>query len=270
MENDKTNGEMSFWEHLEELRWILVRSTLGILISTVIAFVFFRFIFDGLLFAPMQPTFFTNRLLCQMGEWLNSSVLCINQNRLEIINISLSGQFTIHLMVSLYTGIILSFPYIIFNLWQFVKPALYPGERRITLRVVFWVSLLFFVGVLFGYYIITPLTIHFLGSYSVSSEVSNTISLNSYIGSITSVTLASGILFELPLVILFLTKTGVVTPALLKKYRKHSFIAIMVLAAIITPPDIISLVLVVIPLWLLFEVSLGLSSRLYSNRETAT
>jgi sec-independent protein translocase protein TatC len=258
--------EMSFWEHLEELRWVLVRSSLAIVVAAATSFVFYQFIFDCIIFAPMSPNFITNKTLCRLSELFNSPVLCINKQPLQIININLAGQFTMHLVSSIYSGIIIAFPYIIFQLWQFIKPALYPNERRKSRKAVFVISFLFFVGVLFGYYIITPITMHFLGTYSVSTDVTNTISLNSYISSITSATLASGIVFELPVLVIFLTQTGIITPSFLKKYRRHSLVAIMVLAAIITPPDVISLILVVVPLWALFEISLLVSTRLYNKK----
>lgn len=261
-----SNVEMGFLDHLEELRWVMVRSALGIVVCAIIAFVFSDFIFDTLILSPKSPDFFTNRMLCAIGAKLNSPNLCINSNPLNIININMAGQFNMHIMVSFYVGIMVAFPFIIFQFWSFIKPALYDVERKRSRGAVFYVSLLFTIGVLFGYYIISPLTIHFLGGYSISSEVTNQINLGSYIGSVVSVTLASGLLFELPVLIVFLTKAGIVTPNFLRKYRKHTFIVIMTVAAIITPPDVLSLLLVTFPLWLLFELSIALSSRLYKRR----
>lgn len=254
---------MGFLEHLEELRWALIRSSIGILLAAIAAFVFYRFIFDSIILAPKSSGFLTNRILCTLAEKMGSSVLCINTEHLNIININMAGQFNTHLMVSLYCGIILAFPYIVYQGWSFIKPALYHEERQRTRGAIFYISLLFIIGVLFGYYIISPLTIHFLGGYSISSEVTNQINLSSYIASVVSVTLATGLLFELPVLILFLTKAGIVTPSFLKKYRRHAFIVIMVVAAIITPPDVLSLLLVTFPLWLLFEVSIAVSARMY-------
>ncbi len=259
--------EMGFLDHLEELRWVMVRSAIAVVVCAVIAFVFSGFIFDNLILAPKSPEFFTNRILCALADRLGSSNLCINSSPLNIININMAGQFNTHIMVSFYMGIITAFPFIVMQFWRFIKPALYEVERRRSRGAVFYVSALFVIGVLFGYYIISPLTIHFLGGYSVSSEVTNQINLGSYIASVVSVTLASGLLFELPILIVFLTKAGLVTPSFLRKYRKHTFILIMIVAAIITPPDVLSLLLVTFPLWLLFELSIVLSSRLYKRRK---
>lgn len=259
-------GEMGFLDHLEELRRVIVRSSIGVVIGAVGAFIFSGFIFDKLILMPKSPEFFTNRLLCSLAQTLDSPTLCINSAPLNIININMAGQFNTHIMVSFYVGLIVAFPFIIFQLWQFIKPALYEAERRKARGAVFYISALFMIGVLFGYYIISPLTIHFLGGYSVSGEVTNQINLGSYIASITSVTLAAGLLFELPVLVVFLTKAGIVTPSFLRKYRKHTFIVIMTVAAIITPPDILSLLLVTFPLWLLFELSIWLSAKLYKRR----
>ena len=256
-------SEMGFLDHLEELRWVLVRAAAGILLAAIGAFVSYRFIFDYVIFGPKSPDFVTNRVLCLIAQSINAPALCINSKPLEIININMAGQFNTHLMVSLYAGIIVAFPYIIFQLWNFVKPALYEHERKRARGAVFYISLLFFVGVCFGFFIIAPFTIHFLGTYRISPEVTNQINLGSYLSSVAAVTLAVGLLFELPILILFLTKANIVSPTFLKKYRKHAFIVIMVIAAIITPPDVFSLILVTIPMWLLYEFSIFISSRHY-------
>lgn len=259
---ESTEKEMGFLDHLEELRWVLVRSSIGVVIGALLAFIFYRYIFDYIVLAPKSPEFFTNRMLCKLSGILDSPMLCINANPLSIININMAGQFNTHIQVSLYAGFIITFPFVVFQIWNFIKPALYPSERKRIRGAVFFISTLFLTGVLFGYYIISPLTIHFLGGYSISSEVINQINLGSYIASVASVTLATGLVFELPIFILFLTKAGIVTPAFLRKYRKHAFILIMIVAAIITPPDVLSLLLVTLPLWLLFEVSIIVSSRI--------
>ena len=269
MREQAKKDEMGFLDHLEELRWVLVRSVIAIVVGAIAAFVFSDFIFDRLILLPKTPEFFTNRVLCHIAQKLNSPLLCINSSPLNIININMAGQFNMHIMVSVYVGIILAFPFVVFQFWRFIKPALYDAERKRSRGAVFYISTLFMVGVFFGYFVISPLTIHFLGGYSVSSEVTNQINLGSYIASVASVTLAAGILFELPVLIVFLTKAGIVTPMFLRKYRKHTFIVIMLVAAIITPPDIISLMLVTFPLWLLFEASIGLSARLYKRKQRA-
>jgi len=263
----KDKNEMTFLEHLEELRWHIIRSVAAILVIAITAFVFRRIIFDIIILAPKTPDFFTNRMFCKFGTLVNVPALCINRNEFEIININMAGQFTTHILVSIIAGVILSFPYIFFEFWIFLKPALYQKEKRHATGAVFYSSLLFILGILFGYYLITPLSVHFLGSYKVSDQVANQINLISYISTISSVTLASGIIFELPIMVYFLTKIGLLTPQFLRKYRRHSVIVILALSAIITPPDIFSQVLVCVPLLLLYEIGIGISKRIVAQEE---
>lgn len=259
------NSEMSFLEHLEELRWHIVRSLISIIIFAIVAFIFHNIVFDQIILLPKSKEFFTNRMLCLFGEYVNVQRLCINTKPLSIISIKMAGQFSTHIKVSLILGFIIAFPYIFFEFWSFAKPALHKGEKKAAKGAIFFSSFLFFLGVLFGYFIIVPLSVHFLGSYSVSSEVTNQINLISYIGTVTSVVLASGILFELPILVYFLSKAGLVTPQFLKKYRKHSLVLILALSAIITPPDIFSQVLVAFPLLLLYEVGIIISKRIVNK-----
>ncbi len=258
---------MSFLEHLEELRWHLVRSFLAIVVIAILAFIFRDIVFDRIILAPKTPEFFTNRNFCSFSKLVNVPALCINSKPFQIININMAGQFTTHIMVSLIAGIIVAFPYIFFEFWSFLKPALYKKEKSHTSGAVFFSSLLFLLGVLFGYYIITPLSVHFLGSYKVSEQVLNQINLISYISTVASVTLASGIIFELPILVYFLTKIGLLSPEFLKKYRKHSIIVILALSAIITPPDIFSQVLVCFPLLILYEIGIMISKRIIAQEK---
>jgi sec-independent protein translocase protein TatC len=264
--NKKTEGEMTFLQHLEELRWHIIKSLGAIVAGAVVAFIFKDFLFDSVILAPNNPDFITNRLLCRLADVVNAPVLCINQNPVELINIKLSGQFTTHLNISIVAGLILAFPYIFWEFWSFFKPALYEKERKYARGAVFTASLLFLTGILFGYYIITPLSINFLGSYRVSDLVDNQINITSYIGSVTSVALSAGIIFELPILVFFLARIGVVTPEFMRKYRRHSIVVVLILAAVITPPDIFSLILVVIPLILLYEVSIFIAARVIRKR----
>lgn len=260
------DDEMGFLEHLEELRWVLVRSAIAVCLSALGAFFMHRFIFDSILLRPKTPDFLTNKLLCLVAAKLNTPALCINSKPLELINIDMAGQFNTHIMVSMYAGFIAAFPYVIYQLWKFVSPALYPKERRRTRGAVLTISAMFVTGVLFGYFVIVPLTIHFLGGYSVSDQVTNQINLRSYISSISSLTLATGLIFELPVLVFFLTKIGLITPTFLRKYRKHAFIVVLILSAVITPPDVLSMVLVALPLWLLFEGSIAVSARIVKQK----
>jgi sec-independent protein translocase protein TatC len=263
----KGEKEMSFLEHLEELRWHIIRSILAIVILMIIAFIFKGFIFDNIILAPKNPAFFTNRILCEIGERWNTTALCINTKPLNLINIKMSGQLTTHITVSLVAGLILAFPVILWEFWQFFKPALRDNEARYAKGAVTAASLLFFTGVLFGFYMLAPLSIHFLSSYEISSDVVNQINVRSYIGTLTSICLATGLVFELPIIAFFLTKIGVVTPTFMRTYRKHAIVVIFIVAAIITPPDVFSQTLVAIPLLILYEVSILISARVMKQKE---
>jgi len=257
---------MSFLDHLEELRWHLIRSVVAIIVSAIVAFIFKDLIFDKIILAPRTPGFWTNRVFCELGQYLNTPSLCINTKPLEIISVKMAGQFNMHILVSLVIGLVVAFPYVFYQFWSFISPALHTKERRHANGAIFFSSSLFLLGVLFGFFMIVPLTIHFLGSYSVSPDVTNTINLISYVSTIASIIIASGVVFELPVIIFFLTKIGIVTPQFLTKYRKHSIVVIFILAAIITPPDIFSQILVSIPLLILYEVSIVISKRITKQR----
>lgn len=252
--------EMTFLEHLEELRWHIIRSVLAICIMAVLAFFFKDIIFDKIILAVREPGFLTNRLLCRLGELVNVKVLCINNKPFDIINIKMAGQFITHISISLISGVILASPYILWEFWKFFRPALYTNEYLYARGAVLSSSLLFITGVLFGYFVIAPLSIHFLSSYSVSEQVNNQIFLRSYIGTISSVSLATGIVFELPIVIYFLSRIGIVSPRFLRKYRKHALIINLTVSAIITPPDVFSQILVSIPLLILYEAGILISA----------
>ncbi|MFN8239169.1 MAG: twin-arginine translocase subunit TatC [Bacteroidales bacterium] len=265
----KPEKEMSFLEHLEELRWHIIRSVLAIVVLTVVAFIFKQIIFDKIILAPKTPEFWTNRMFCQLGHFIfgpDNNILCINTKPFQLISIKMSGQLTTHVAVSIVSGIILAFPIILWEFWRFFRPALYSNEQKYVKGAVLYSTGLFFIGVVFGYFMIVPLSIHFLGSYTISDQVINQIYVRSYIGTMTSIVLASGFVFELPLLAFILTKIGVITPHFLVKYRRHSIVVIFIVAAIITPPDIFSQILVSIPLLVLFEVGILISKRVYKER----
>jgi sec-independent protein translocase protein TatC len=261
----ETEKVMSFWDHLEELRWHIVRSVIAVLVLAVIAFLNRSIVFDKIILAPSTSDFFTNRAFCKLGELINVSSLCIKNLHLQIINISMSGQFMTHLYISTVAGFILAFPYILYEIWRFIKPALYDKEQKYSKGIVFISSLLFLSGVLFSYFIIVPLTVNFLGNYQVSQQVLNQVSLNSYINTVVSVTFGVSVSFELPILVYFFTKVGLLTPDFLIKNRKYMFVVLLILAAIITPPDMFSQILVVIPLMVLYELSIMVSKRVYKN-----
>lgn len=265
-ENTENKNALSFLEHLEELRWHIIRSLGAVVALAIVAFMFRNIIFDVIILAPKNPSFFTNSLLASLAEKLNTPMLAINQRHLQIININMAGQFSTHMRVSMISGIMLAFPYIFYEIWRFIAPALHDNEKKHSRGAIFFTSFLFFLGVLFGYYLIVPLSVNFLGSYNVSEEVANQINLKSYIGSVTSISLAAGIVFELPVIIYFLSKVGLASPKGLRKYRRHAVIITLILSAVITPPDVFSQVLVCIPLVILYEVGIVISKRIEKKR----
>lgn len=265
MSKKPQNIEMTFWDHLEELRWVFIRSLIAISVFGIAAFLNKKLVFNKVFLAPKEPWFITNELLCRFSKFLNSDALCLNQAGLEIINIKLSGQFTTHLFTSFAVGIFLASPYIIFEFWRFINPALHSNEKKHSRGAVFVSSLLFITGVLFGYFLIVPLTINFLGGYQVSEQVANTISLGSYLRNVVSVSLSLGFVFEIPILVYFLTKTGIITPKFMRSSRKIMLVVLLILSAIITPPDMISQIMVVIPLLLLYELSIRISERVYKK-----
>ncbi len=255
----KKNNEMSFLNHLEVLRWTLVRSSLFILAFGVIAFIFKDFIFNHIILKPKDPTFFTYEFLCSVSQKLGTDGLCIDEIPFIVQSRTMAGQFSAHIWTSIAVGFIMAFPFVAWEFWKFIKPGLYENETKNTKSFIFISSILFFIGVLFGYYVITPISINFLGSYRVAEEVKNNIDLSSYIGLLKASCLASGLIFEMPIVIYFLTKFGLVTPEFLRKYRKYALVLVLILAALITPPDVISQVIVAIPMLILYEISIRIS-----------
>jgi sec-independent protein translocase protein TatC len=265
--DDRVRGEMTFLEHLEELRWHIIRSVLAIVVFGIVAFIFKEILFDKVIMAPSYKEFWTNRKLCELGRIVHSAKLCINSKPLVLQNTQVAGQFTAHIKISIMAGLILAFPYIFYEFWRFVKPALYQHEQKYASGAIFYITLLFVLGVLFGYYLITPLSVNFLYNYQVSDIVKNIPTLGSYVSLVASIALASGVLFELPVLVYFLSKVGLVTPEFLKRYRRHSIIVILLVAGIITPPDIFSQIMVSFPLLLLYEISIMISRNVQKKRE---
>ncbi len=266
--SEQANESMSFWGHIEQLRKHLIRSAIAIIIFAIFAFINKSFIFHNIILAPKESYFITNKLFCKLSELFSIPTICINQFPLKIINIELAGQFTTHITVSIISGIILAIPYIFWELWRFIKPALHKHEQKSAKNGVFKASLLFFAGILFSYFLIVPLAINFLGSYQVSAFVENQISLKSYINTVTMVTFATGVVFELPVFIYFLSRIGLVTPEFLIKNRRIAIVLILIVSAIITPPDVFSQILVGIPLYILYEFSIGIARKQYKKRNS--
>jgi|TARA_R100000479_G_scaffold165038_1_gene104150 sec-independent protein translocase protein TatC len=259
LENPNPGKEMSFLDHLEELRWHLIRSTAAVVIVATLAFIAKDFIFDVLLFGPKSANFPTYRLLCKAAQFIGMDSFCFDELPFRIQSRTMSGQFSAHIWTSITAGIIVAFPYIVYEFWKFISPGLMPNERKNSRGFIFVASFLFFIGVLFGYYVITPLSINFLGNYRVSEEVFNDFDLSSYISLVRASVLASGLIFQLPIVIYFLTKVGLVTPEILRKYRKFALVIVLIISAVITPPDIASQVIVAVPVVILYEISIYIS-----------
>ncbi len=252
---------MSFLDHLEELRWHVVRSVSAIFIMMILAFIFTREIFDYIIFAPGKPNFITFQWLCRLGEATGVSGLCVTEIPMKIQSRFLMGQFTMQLQASFVIGLIVAFPYVFWEIWRFVKPGLYNNEKKGSKGAVFSVSFLFLLGVSFGYFILSPMTIAFLANYSISDSISNEFDITSYVSTITALVFGSGLLFQLPVVVYFLTKVGLITPQFMRQYRKHAVIVILIIGAIITPsPDPLSQSLISIPLYVLYEISIFISA----------
>ncbi len=263
----RDSNEMSFLEHLEELRWKIIKSILAIIGCAIVAFIFKDFIFDAVILAPKNPDFLTYRAFCKISMQLGlDDTFCLKRS-FQLQNIEMSGQFTSHILVSIVTGLVVSFPYVFFQIWSFVQPGLKEKERNTARGVVFFTSLLFISGVLFGYFLIAPLSVQFLGNYRVSEQVENIITLSSFVSTVTTTTLAGGLVFQLPIVVYFLAKIGLVTPAILRTYRKHAIVGVLILSAIITPPDITSQILVTLPLAVLYEISIHIARAVVKKSE---
>lgn len=261
--------EMSFLEHLEELRWHVVRSLGAVLVFTIAAFVTAPWIFQNIIFAPARVDFPTFVWLCKVGQFFGSAdALCVKDIPLKIQSRYMTGQFSMHIISSFVMGIIVAFPYITWEIWRFIKPGLYSTERAYSRGAVASISFLFATGVLFGYYVMSPVMISFLANYQISDMIVNEFDITSYVGTIVGVVLGSGLLFQLPVVMFFLTRIGIVTPAFLRKYRKHAIVIILIVAAIVTPTaDPISQSLISIPLYLLYEISILISAAVLRGKQ---
>ena len=248
----------SFWLHLEVLRWALLRCLIVVFGIAIVAFCFKDFVFDKIILAPCQNSFATYSFLCYLGKMFSMPSLCPEIQEITIININLAAQLFTHLNISFCIGLIIGFPYLTIELWLFASPALYSKERKPAIKGALSFVLLFFTGILTAYYVIFPLTLHFLGNYQVSQSIENQISLNSYITTFTTLLFMLGFVFEMPIVAYFFAKIGLLTSNFLAKYRKISIVIILIIAAFITPStDAFTMLLVAAPLQLLYEISRG-------------
>ena len=259
--DESIEKEMSFLEHLEELRWHIVRALGAVVVFTIFAFVSAPWIFENIIFAPADAAFPTFQWMCKFGQLFGSEGLCIEEIPFKIQSRLMTGQFSMHIMASFVIGLIIAFPYVIWELWRFIRPGLYSRERRYSRGAVASISLLFLAGISFGYFVLAPLMVYFLSTYSISDVIVNEFDITSYVSTVVTVVLGAGLLFQLPVVIYFLTKMGIVSPSFLRKYRKHSIVGILIVAAIVTPPDPISQTLIAVPLYLLFEISISIAVR---------
>lgn len=267
--NKDPKAEMSFIDHLEDLRWHVIRSVIAVLIGAIVVFSYSGFVVDEILFAPTRSDFISAKWMCSLGHNIGiGDVLCFKQVDAKFLETRMTGQFIASFTLAFIGGFILAFPYIFWEFWRFVKPALSANEMKKTRGVIFWVSLLFFAGVLFGYYILTPFMVNFYFNYKMSEQITIMPSFSDYLENLIYTTAGIGILFQMPLLVMVLARIGIVTGRFLKKYRRHAFVIILIAAAIITPStDPFSLTIVTIPLYLLFEASIIIASRINKRQE---
>ncbi|GAB3227561.1 twin-arginine translocase subunit TatC [Algoriphagus aestuariicola] len=263
---DEEEEGMSFLDHLEALRFHLLRSIAAILVLSVIAFLAKSIVFGEIILGPSKVDFFTYRMLCKLGNLMGISALCIDELPFTIQSRQMTGQFTMHMTSSIVVGFIAAFPYVFWEVWRFISPGLYDKEKNAARGAVAFVSLLFLLGAAFGYYVLSPLSINFLANYQLDPSILNEFDITSYVTTLTMLVLASAIMFQLPVVVYFLSMSGLVTSKMLKDYRRHSVVVILVLSAIITPPDVISQLLIAMPILVLYEVGIGIAKRLEKKR----
>ncbi|SEG25602.1 twin-arginine translocase subunit TatC [Algoriphagus boritolerans] len=260
---------MSFLDHLEALRFHLLRSVAAILVFSVIAFLAKSVVFGIIILGPSKIDFFTYRILCDVANWLNVPALCIEELPFTIQSRQMTGQFSMHMTSSFIVGFIVAFPYVFWEFWRFISPGLYDREKNAASGAVFFVSALFLLGAAFGYYVLAPLSINFLANYQLDPTILNEFDITSYVTTLVMLVLASAIMFQLPVVIYFLSMSGLVTSKMLKAYRKHSIVVILIVSAIITPPDVISQLLIAMPILVLYEIGISIAKRLEKKRALA-
>lgn len=256
----KNPDEMSFLDHLEELRWHLIRVVIAVVAIAIIAFIFKETLF-AVIFGPKDPDFVSYDILCRLSQFFGGEKGCINEGEMDFIIQSrkVAGQFSAAIWTSIMAGVVLGFPYILYEFWKFVSPGLYENERKTSRGFIIIASLLFFLGAAFGYFVVAPLSINFLATFKISAAIENEFDIDNYIALIRASVLASGLIFELPIIIYFLTKIGLVTPDFMRKNRKYALVIVLILAAIITPPDITTQIIVAVPIIILYEVSIFIS-----------
>ncbi|SNS11513.1 sec-independent protein translocase protein TatC [Belliella buryatensis] len=264
--DEEEDEGMSFLDHLEQLRWHLLRSVAAVLIFTVAAFLAKSIVFGKVILGPSKVSFVTYQLLCKISDALNIPALCIDTLPFTIQSRQMTGQFSMHITSSLVVGLVVAFPYLFWEIWRFISPGLYSKERQAARGAVFFVSLLFFTGAAFGYFILSPLSINFLANYQLDPSILNEFDITSYVTTVVMLVLASALMFQLPVVIYFLSMSGLVSAAMLRSYRRHSIVVILVISAIITPPDVISQIIIAMPIMVLYETGIMIAKRLEKKR----
>jgi sec-independent protein translocase protein TatC len=261
-------AEISFFDHLEVLRWHLIRSAAAIIVFACVAFYYFDDIWQNVIMGPKRGDFFSYQMLCKLGELLNKPSICIDTDLPgKIINTEMAGQFSLKINSSIMIGIMIGFPYLLWEIWRFVKPALAEKEQKAANGFVFFASSLFAIGILFGYYVVAPLSLHFLTNYTISPDIQNTFTIDSYLTSVATLTLVSGIVFQLPVLVFILATLGILTPKFMREKRRFAIIIIMIIAMLVTPtPDVTTMLVISTPLFLLYEVSIGVAARVQKRK----
>lgn len=260
-------AEMSFFDHLEVLRWHIIRSVIAIIVFALLSFTFYDFVFNQVIMGPKNLDFWTYRMMCKVGDLLSLKGFCVERIPFNIINTELAGQFMLQINSCLLMALALGFPYLLFEVWLFIKPALTDVERRSARGFVLYATLLFILGALFGYYVVVPLSVNFLANVSLSEEITNQITIDSYLSTIATLTLGCGIVFLLPILVFILSKLGLMTPEFMRASRRYATVVILIIAAIITPTaDIITLLTVSAPMFLLYELSIMVSSNVKKRK----
>lgn len=263
-------AEMSFFDHIEVLRWHIIRSVIAIAVFAILSFTFYDFVFNQIIMGPKNLDFWTYRMMCKMGALLNLDGFCVEKIPFNIINTELAGQFMLQINSCLLMAVALGFPYLLFEVWLFVKPALTELERKSARGFVFYASILFVLGALFGYYIVVPLSVNFLANVSLSDQITNQITIDSYLSTIATLTLGCGVVFLLPILVYILSKLGLMTPAFMRASRRYATVIILIIAAIITPTaDVITLLTVSAPMFILYELSIMVSANVKKKKDEA-
>jgi sec-independent protein translocase protein TatC len=266
--NNEDKAEMSFFDHLEELRWHIVRSAIAIGVVSILGFVFTDWILTNVVFGPTRPDFPTYIWMCKLSHAVGlGDKMCITPPEINFQNYKMAGQIMLQFKTAFILGLVGAFPYVCYEFWRFIRPALKDNEAKGSKGIIFWISLQFLLGIAFSYLLIAPFMINFLASYTVSEVIKNEFFIDDYFSLMSQIILGMGVLFEMPILVYFLTKLGLLTPSFMRTYRRHAIVIILILAAVITPPDIIDQILVFAPLYLLYEISIFISAKVYREKE---